>query len=283
MSVTNRLKAAPDDRAGSWLRRTWANAAQMFALIVRPPRRQAAPWRGPRVAAAAGIAAFAIVGLMVLVDARTVAVASSLPLWVKTAFAEITDFGKSGWFLVPLGVVLAFIAARTSAALPRVTRLVLLSVTVRLSFLFAAIAVPSLFTSIVKRLIGRARPFIDLAGNPFHYQHFVWRPDYASMPSGHATTAAAAAVAIGLLWPRLRAPLWAYALLILASRVLLAAHYPSDVLAGAVVGAVGALLVRDWFAARRLGFTIDAQGRIARLPGPSFMRIKRVARRLLAP
>ena len=61
------------------------------------------------------------------------------------------------------------------------------------------------------------------------------------------------------------------------------AHYPSDVFAAAIVGAVGAWLVRDYFAARRLGFVIDADGRVRALPGPSFARIKRVARRLLAP
>jgi hypothetical protein len=55
------------------------------------------------------------------------------------------------------------------------------------------------------------------------------------------------------------------------------------VLAGAIVGAVGALLVRDWFAARRLGFAVAADGQVRRLPGPSFARIKRVAGRLLAP
>jgi membrane-associated phospholipid phosphatase len=61
------------------------------------------------------------------------------------------------------------------------------------------------------------------------------------------------------------------------------AHYPSDVVAGAVVGALGALLVRDWFAARRLGFAIAADGSVSTLPGPSLARIKRVARSLLAP
>ncbi len=75
-----------------------------------------------------------------------------------------------------------------------------------------------------------------------------------------------------------------YALVIAVSRVVLAAHYPSDVLAGAVVGACGALLVRDWFAARRLGF-VDRRATAActRCPGPRWARIKRVARSLLAP
>ena len=74
------------------------------------------------------------------------------------------------------------------------------------------------------------------------------------MPSGHATTAFAVAVAFGVLWPRLRPLLWIYAIVIALSRVVVAAHHPSDVVAGAIAGAVGALLVRDWLAARRLGF-----------------------------
>jgi hypothetical protein len=43
------------------------------------------------------------------------------------------------------------------------------------------------------------------------------------------------------------------------------------------------LLVRDWFAARGLGFAIGADGVVRPLPGPSLARIKRVARQLVAP
>jgi membrane-associated phospholipid phosphatase len=70
---------------------------------------------------------------------------------------------------------------------------------------------------------------------------------------------------------------------IAVSRVVLTAHHPSDVLAGAVFGLVGALLVRNWFAARRLGFASCADGTVRALAGPSFARIKRVARQLVAP
>jgi membrane-associated phospholipid phosphatase len=90
-------------------------------------------------------------------------------------------------------------------------------------------------------------------------------------------------MAVGALWPRARPVLWTYAVLIAVSRVVLTAHFPSDVIAGAVVGVVGALLVRDWFAARGLGFTIGADGVVRPLPGPSLARIKRVARQLVAP
>ena len=58
---------------------------------------------------------------------------------------------------------------------------------------------------------------------------------------------------------------------IVVSRVVVLSHHPSDVIAGAVAGTVGALLVRDWFAARRLGFVgSDADGAVRALPGPTW-------------
>ncbi len=66
------------------------------------------------------------------------------------------------------------------------------------------------------------------------------------------------------------------------SRVAVTAHYPSDVLAGALVGTVGALMVRRYFALRRLGFSVLPDGTDRAFPGPSLKRIKSVARELLA-
>jgi undecaprenyl-diphosphatase len=76
--------------------------------------------------------------------------------------------------------------------------------------------------------------------------------------------------------------IWTYAVVIALSRVVILAHHPSDVLAGAVVGVLGALLVREWFAVRRLGFAIGSDGVVRTLPGPSLRRVKRLAQRVLA-
>lgn len=275
MSVTGGLKQSSDRWVLPW--RTLENLAVWSMMLVRPPRVHIG-WR-PRVTITivTVVCLGATVASMFLCDTAASAWAHSLPQWFIDVFDQITDFGRSGWFLFPFGFVVLLLAALMSPSLPRMAQGVLAMLAVRFGFLFLAIGIPGLFVTIIKRLIGRARPFVANNDDPFTYVPFMWRPEYASMPSGHAATAVSAAVAIGTVWPRLRAPMWLYAAIIMASRVIVMAHHPSDVIAGALVGGLGVLMVRTWFAARRLGFA--ANGVVA-LPGPSFGRIKRVARGL---
>jgi membrane-associated phospholipid phosphatase len=263
----------------------WARANVSLAMAALAGRSRLRTVQGTRARVlAGGLATIVVVAAaMVFADAPLAEAAKRLPGWVHAAFAFVTDFGKSGWFLWPTALVLLAIALVASPALAPLSRLVLATIAVRAGFLFAAIAVPSLFATIIKRLIGRARPFVGNEADPFLYLPLSWPAAYASMPSGHTATAFAAAVAIALVWPRLRWPMLVYAVIIAASRVALDAHYLSDVIAGAFVGSIGALMVRDWFARRNLGFTVDAKGVAHPLPGPSWPRIKRVARRLIAP
>jgi membrane-associated phospholipid phosphatase len=257
------------------------NVEIAFWRLFRSPRGNATPiWRAyARLAIGAAVAIVVLGAIMVFADVAGIKLAKQAPGWVVAPFRFATDFGLSGWFLFPLGAALVVIALVTSPAVSRMSQLVLASLSVRLGFLFLGIALPGLIVTIGKRIIGRARPAV--AGEDvFLYKFFLWRADYASFPSGHATTAFAAAVAFGVLWPRLRPLLWSYAIIIALSRVIVNAHHPSDVVAGAIAGGVGALLVRDWLAARRLGFAVRADGTVAPLPGPSWHRIKKVARSL---
>ncbi len=61
-------------------------------------------------------------------------------------------------------------------------------------------------------------------------------PAFASFPSGHAAGAFALALLIVLFWPRWRRHAFLAAALVAFSRVYLGQHYPSDVLAGAILG-----------------------------------------------
>jgi len=103
-----------------------------------------------------------------------------------------------------------------------------------------ALVAASLASGALKDLAGRLRP--PLADDAL--SALVALPADASFPSGHATSAFAAAGVVAALHPRLRAPVIGLAALVAVSRVYLGVHYPSDVLAGAALGlAIAAVAV----------------------------------------
>ncbi|WSQ11383.1 phosphatase PAP2 family protein [Streptomyces sp. NBC_01231] len=87
----------------------------------------------------------------------------------------------------------------------------------------------------VKRVVRRPRPA--------HVAPLVRTAGRHSFPSSHATSAAAAAVAFGALGARV-VPLLAAAMCL--SRLVVGVHYPSDVAAGAALGALTARLGARW-------------------------------------
>ena len=254
--------------------------------LVRSPshsRRAEAARRAARhvLWLSAGLGA-AIIVLMYAIDAWEIA---QMPKrgtpslwWIRI----LTDFGKDEYVLAVLAGLLIAVAI-VSPAMRGIQRSLLLGLGTRLQFIFCAVAVSNLVTEVLKYSIGRGRPFVGGEANAFHFSHFAGNPAYYSFPSGHATTAFALAFAVSAIWPQTRLAMAVYAIVIAATRLVLVAHHPSDVVAGALVGIVGAMFVRYWFAARRLGFAIQRDGSIVSLVGPSSGRLKRVARGALAP
>jgi undecaprenyl-diphosphatase len=106
---------------------------------------------------------------------------------------------------------------------------------------FAAAAVAGLVVQkAAKAALARPRPcFVE--GGP---EQLAPIPDAGSFPSGHTLHATLAAVAVAALVPVLAAVFVPLALVIAWSRVALGVHYPSDVAAGAALGAMlGAMAV----------------------------------------
>jgi len=96
------------------------------------------------------------------------------------------------------------------------------------------------FFRLSKHLTKRHRPDTDIArGMKFRYI------DSYSFPSGHATTSFGMAYMLALFYPVpwVQLSVYAAATLIGFSRVYLAEHYPSDVIFGAILGTVIAVLL----------------------------------------
>jgi membrane-associated phospholipid phosphatase len=260
----------------------WLSLAQLVHAPSHSRRAEAARrWARHSLFLAAGIGA-AIIVLMYMLDATEIGwmpPRGTAWLWPVRI---LTDFAKATYVLWLLAAILLILAI----AFPRLrgtARSVLISFGTRILFIFFAVLLPVLTGEIVKDVVGRGRPFVGGQANAFNFSHFAGTEAYASFPSGHATTAFALAFAVAAVWPHLRVGMFIYAVAIAASRLVLLAHHPSDVVAGALVGVIGAMFVRYWFAARHLAFTIRSDGAIEPLAGPSLGHLKRVARGAFAP
>jgi membrane-associated phospholipid phosphatase len=247
-------------------------AASFFAVLrrsttqlVRPPshsrRAEAARRLARHSLLITAMVGAAIIALMYGLDVAEIGLMpprGTASLWPVRI---LTDFGKDAYVLLSLAGMLLVVAV-IAAALRGTAQSRWLGLGTRLQFLFFAVLAPVLAGAVIKWIAGRGRPFVGGKADAFNFAPFAGTEAHASFPSAHAITAVALAFAVAAVWPRARVAMMVYALAIAVSRLVLLAHHPSDVVAGALIGVVGAMLVRYWFAARRLGFTIHRDGRI---------------------
>lgn len=93
---------------------------------------------------------------------------------------------------------------------------------------------------LLKNLVARTRPYGVVDGL---HRIIEAQSDY-SFPSGHTGSAFAVAVVVFLMCPRkIGVPVLAFAFVIAFSRLYVGVHFPTDVLGGALIGAVIAYLV----------------------------------------
>jgi undecaprenyl-diphosphatase len=98
-----------------------------------------------------------------------------------------------------------------------------------------------------------AKPFVNRS-RPFEMyvetRVYGYKPTTRSLPSGHAANAIAAAYTLTRLAPEGRAIFWMLAGLVAFSRVYLGVHYPTDIVAGGLLG-----LAVAWFVVGRTSWT----------------------------
>jgi undecaprenyl-diphosphatase len=119
-------------------------------------------------------------------------------------------------------------------------------------------ALALLVAHLLSSAVNRPRPFV---AHPSTIHAFIAHAADPSFPSDHATAAFAIATAVALRVRRLGVLLLVFACVLAAGRVFLGVHYPTDVLAGAAIGAGMAGVCSLAPIRRRLDRAADAGGR----------------------
>lgn len=143
--------------------------------------------------------------------------------WLDDVMIFASAIGAGGFVWIAGAVIAAIYPARRAAA----WRLLL---TVAFTFVIT--------DNVIKPIVDRPRPFVVIADLPV----IDAKPVTPSFPSGHAARAVAGAIAGSQMLPGAGWVLWPLAALVAISRVYIGVHWPTDVLAGAVIG-----LACAWF------------------------------------
>ncbi|WP_051631077.1 phosphatase PAP2 family protein [Afifella pfennigii] len=202
--------------------------------------------------------------VFVLADPYLVAFQANMQPEVRGFLVFVTDLGKSDWMLFAAGGFLVFQLFRDVSFYGLRQRAAILRASAAAAYVFVAVGATGLLALVLKYGIGRARPRHFEAEGVAAFHPFSTEASWASFPSGHATNVAALAMALALLFPKARIAVLVFAFWIAVSRLATRSHYPTDVIAGFILGCAGAWLTARLFAKWRLVFRLDRDGRLRR-------------------
>jgi membrane-associated phospholipid phosphatase len=176
----------------------------------------------------------------------------SLGQHIRYFFNTITYFGDSKWYLTGSGILFVYFRyIRKNARWSD-----------KLLFVFVSIALSGLLADLIKYTLGRYRP--KMLFQDGLYGFVLLHADYGmtSFPSGHANTIAALALALYWLFPRYGLLYLCIAVLVSASRVIIDAHFLSDVVVGAYLGIVMTMLTRSYLESKGMKIGPAAPGQV---------------------
>lgn len=174
-----------------------------------------------------------------------------IALWVHsysdTCFFQsgsyISNLATGEYFRLALALCFILVLVSDSGLKKRWTRTLL--------YICVSVAIAITIGDGLKYLLGRHRPIRLFKDNLYGLHFFSTKWAMNSTPSGHTIRAFSILTALSLLYRRWTPTFISLAVLIGVSRVVVTAHYPSDVLFGAFIGIFTSLWTYRYFYDRR--------------------------------
>ncbi len=156
--------------------------------------------------------------------------------YLKDFFVGITDLGDSLWYFLLL-VLIFFISYMLNISgkisLEKYYFLKKFSI-----FSFSYLLLVGFFTQTLKHLIGRPRPNYAKIDGGFDFNFLTTESAFHSFPSGHTSTIIAVTIIASLAVPNLKYFFYFCGFLISISRVVVKAHFLTDVIGGVLVAII---------------------------------------------
>ena len=157
-------------------------------------------------------------------------------IYLKKFFVNITEIGDSLWFFILsfLGFVTSYFLLKSKIKSKFIQNLKNFFL-----FLFTATLLTGFLTQLIKHIVGRPRPNYSLEKDFFGFEFFSFESSLHSFPSGHTSTIFVVAFALSMLTPKIKIYYIFFALIVGLSRVIVGAHFFSDVIGGIIIALIG--------------------------------------------
>ncbi len=156
--------------------------------------------------------------------------------YLKGFFIRVTELGDSLWYFLIIVLILIFSFVGKFLKITSLKHYFILRNFSIFSFVYLSLV--GIITQALKHVIGRPRPNHADFEKGFDFNFFSTDASFHSFPSGHSSTIFAVALVMCSLVPRLRMFFLFFGFVVALSRVVVGAHFVTDVIAGGLLALI---------------------------------------------
>ncbi len=187
----------------------------------------------------------------ILFDYSIASFFNSLNYQTKSLFGTLTHFGDSLYFFIPTILIWSVvkIIKNKNQTLNTISEISL--------FIFLNILLSGIVTQILKHIIGRPRPVLFNGFEQKSLSIISFDSKWHSFPSGHTATIFAFIFCMVFLFPKIKNILLTIAIIIASTRVVVGAHFISDIFGGTLIAYLSSIFISKNLARKEILFTVE--------------------------